>query len=122
MSESISAAYSEGYELLERSADMPQSADFALVLSDDCMEPFFKKGERVYIEARAELEEFEAGLFFVEGQVICRQWCQDYTGTVHLLCANPARERENIALRPYEKLTFLGRVVTKSKLPRPSYR
>lgn len=122
MSDNISAAYNEGYELLERSSDMPPSADFALVLGDDCMEPFFKKGERVYVEARAELEEFEAGLFFYRGRVICRQWCQDHTGAVHLLCANPARERENISLPAAEKLVFLGRVITKRKLPRPIYR
>lgn len=122
MGENTGTAYSEGYELLERGADVPRSADFALVLGDDCMEPFFKKGERVYIEARAELDEFEAGLFLLEGRIVCRQWCQDHTGAVHLLCANPARERENISLRPGEKLTFLGRILTKKKLSRPTYR
>ena len=122
MKEKISAVYDRDYDMLERKPTMPQEADFALILTDDCMEPFFKKGERVYVKARAELEEFEAGLFLYEGRVVCRQWCQDHTGAVHLLCANPARERENISLRPGEKLTFLGRLLTKKKLPQPFYK
>lgn len=111
----------DDYDILERSPDMPKAADFALVLEDDCMEPWFPKGESVYIKARAELEEFEAGLFLHEGKVLCRQWCLDHTGTVHLLCANPARERENVTVDSYKKLTVLGAVITDKKLPRPVY-
>lgn len=110
-----------GYDLLERTAQMPDGADFALILSDDCMEPYFKKGESVYINARCELGEFEAGLFLYEGKILCRQWCLDHTGTIHLLCANPARERENVTVERGGKLTVLGAVITAQKLPRPVY-
>lgn len=121
MCEKTPAVYDDGYDILERSPDMPAGADFAVTLSDDCMEPFFKKGETVYIKARAELEEFEAGLFLLEGRILCRQWCLDHAGTVHLLCANPLRERENLSVERGRKFSVLGAVISAEKLPRPSY-
>ena len=121
MSEKTPAVYDDGYDILERSSDMPAGADFAVILSDDCMEPFFKKGEAVYIKARAELEEFEAGLFLFEGRILCRQWCLDHAGTVHLLCANPLREQENMSVERGRKFSVLGAVISGKKLPRPSY-
>ena len=121
MSENTCAIRAEDYDILERSANIPTGADFALVLSDDCMEPFFKKGESVYVDARAELKEFEAGLFLYDGRVLCRQWCMDNNGAVHLLCANPAREAENITVERGKKLSVLGRIIADKKLPRPYY-
>lgn len=121
MDNNRSTVYGDGYDLLERSPQMPADADFAVVLTDDCMEPYFKEGESVWIKARAELEEFEAGLFLYDGRVLCRQWCLDHKGTVHLLCANPLRERENVSAQRNKTLRVLGRVVTDKKLPRPVY-
>jgi len=112
------------YQLIERSPDMPAGADFALSLSDDCMEPYFLKGEAVYVQAMAELDEFEAGVFMYEGRVICRQWCQDFRGDVYLLCANPRRESENIVVEKHRQgeLRCLGKVLSDKKLPPPFYR
>lgn len=111
------------YEFLERSDAMPAEADFALTLTDDCMEPVFKNGETVYVQAKAKLFEFEAAVFFYEGRVLCRQWCEDYTGAVHLLCANPKREQGNIRVEKsrLSELVVLGRVINRKKLSRPFY-
>lgn len=112
-----------GYALMERGRGVPKNASFALTLSDDCMEPIFKMGERIYVQAGAELSEFDAGVFLYEGKVCCRQWCEDYTGAVHLLCANPRRERENIIVEKSSLpgLSVLGKVITRKRLPRPFY-
>ena len=88
---------SDGYELVERDG-APDGADFCLTVTDDCMEPYIRRGERVYVQASAAPGEFEAGIFMLSGRVYCRQWCEDYTGTVHLLAANPARQDANIAV------------------------
>lgn len=112
------------YLLTERRPDMPPEADFTLTLSDDCMEPYFPKGEAVYVQAMAELEEFEAGIFMYEGRVICRQWCEDFRGDVYLLCANPRRESENIVVEKGRRgeLRCLGKALSRKKLPPPLYR
>lgn len=111
------------YELIERDGSMPPQADFAIELRDEAMLPYIKPGERIYVQGRAELEEFEAGLFLYEGRVICRQWCEDYSGAVHLLCANPEMERENINISREKRgeLRLLGRVLLGRKLPAPVY-
>lgn len=112
-----------GYELIERSADIPQEADFSLTVTDEGMEPHIRKNSTVYVKARAELEEFDAGIFMYKGEVFCRQWCQDIMGDVHLLCANPAFEKENVSIDrgEREKLSCLGKVLLKKKLPPPVY-
>ena len=45
------------------------------------------------------------------------------SGTLHLLCANPRRERENLSLSWAEKAACLclGRILTEKKLPMPVY-
>ena len=111
------------YELCGRGADVPPEASFMLTLSDDAMSPWLRKGDTVYVCAGAELEEFDVGLFMYGGSVLCRQWCEDYGGNVHLLCANPSMERENITV-PAERrkeLLPLGRVILKKKPTPPSY-
>ena len=113
----------EDYTLLERSRGIPAEADFCLRLDNDFMEPFFKKGELLYIDRQESPEELQPGLFLIRGRVLCRQWCEDSSGTLHLLCANPRREKENLSLSGPEKAACLclGRVLTKRRLPMPVY-
>ena len=122
MKSSELAAYG-GYELIERGGNIPPEADFSLVITDKSMEPHIKQNSTVYVQARAELEEFDTGIFLCNGRIICRQWCQDILGNIHLLCANPAFEKENISISSgeREKLSCLGRVLLKKKLPAPGY-
>lgn len=113
----------EDYSFLARTKSIPAAADFCLLLEDDCMEPWLKKGERVYVDRGETPEELQPGVFWVRGRILCRQWCEDSAGTLHLLCANPKRERENLALGPKEKAACLclGRVILKKPLPMPIY-
>ena len=113
----------EDYILVPRTKDVPKGADFCLRLDNDCMEPWFKKDELLYIDRTETPEEMQPGLFYYKGRVLCRQWCEDSTGTLHLLCANPKRERENISLSRAEKTACLclGRVIVKHKLPMPFF-
>ena len=113
----------DDYTLLPRTGDVPAEADFCLRLENDCMEPWFQKGEMLFIDRRHAPEELQAGLFLVRGRVLCRQWCEDSSGTLHLLCANPRRERENLSLSRTEKAACLclGSVITGRRLPMPVY-
>ena len=114
----------DDYTLLPRSKGTPAEAAFCLRLDHDLMEPWLKKRELLYVSRSETPEEFQPGLFWYRGRILCRQWCEDSAGNLHLLCANPGRERENLMLSPSEKAACLclGRVLTKQRLPMPLYR
>lgn len=101
----------------------PKSADFCICIHGDCMAPYIENSTVVYISRKSKISEFDVGLFLYEGEILCRQWCEDYSGTVHLLCANPSRQEDNIAVprEKLDKLRCLGRVMLGKKLPRPTY-
>ena len=113
----------EEYTLLPRTGETPDGADFCLRLDNDCMEPYLKQGELLYIDRKETPEELQPGIFLIHGRVLCRQWCEDSVGTLHLLCANPRRERENLSLSRTEKAACLclGSVITGRRLPMPVY-
>ena len=90
----------EDYSLIERKAD---GADFCLTLDSDCMEPIFRRGETLRISRFEAPQEMAAGVFLWRGRIYVRQWCEDSAGNLHLLCANPKRERENLMLGPAER-------------------
>lgn len=113
----------QDYTLITRGRDMPENAELCLRLDNDCMEPYLKKGALLYIDRHETPEEMQPGLFYYKGRVLCRQWCEDSSGTLHLLCANPKRERENLSLSRSEKAACLclGRVITDKRLPMPIF-
>lgn len=112
----------EEYELIDAST-APEGAQLALTLTDDCMLPYFPQGGRVYVRCSEMPEEFGAGVFMYRGRILCRQWCEDYSGALHLLAANPARQGESLRIPAAERgeLVCLGRVIYATALPRPSY-
>ena len=114
----------EDYELIPRDKSVPVKADFCIDIDGDSMEPYIHSGQRVYVQRDTELREFDVGIFFVDGDVFCKQWCIDYAGTLHLLSANPKREDANIAVHrdSVRNVVCFGKVLLPHKLPRPQYR
>ena len=113
----------EDYELVERDMDTPLEADFSITVRGDSMEPYIRDGSTVYVQRDAPLREFDVGVFFVDGDVFCKQWCVDYAGTLHLLSANPLRRDANIIL-PRDSgrvCVCFGKVLLPTRLPAPSY-
>ena len=114
---------SRDYYLADRTKYVPPGADYCLAVTDDCMSPAIRRGDVIYVSCTLPVEPMDAALFYHKGQVICRQWCEDSTGAIHLLCANPARESCNIRFGPgeRERCICLGKVLLKKKLPAPIY-
>lgn len=114
----------EDYELIECPLNAPADADFCISISGDSMEPHIKDGEMVYVRRDSPLNEFDVGVFFVDGDVFCKQWCVDYSGTLHLLSANPDREDANIVIPRDSARSCIcfGKVLLKERLGRPHYR
>lgn len=113
----------QDYELMEREPDTPADADFCVTISGDSMEPYIRDGEVVYVCRGAELSEFDVGIFFVDGDVFCKQWCTDYSGTLHLLSANAARQDANITIprSANRNCICFGKVLLPARLPKPLY-
>ena len=113
----------EDYELIECPVNAPADADFCISISGDSMEPYIKDGEVIYVRRDCPLNEFDVGVFFVDGDVFCKQWCVDYTGTLHLLSANPKRQDANIVLPRDSARSCIcfGKVLLKERLSRPFY-
>lgn len=113
----------EDYELVPRDDSTPALADFSINITGDSMEPYIHDGQRVFVQQRGDLQEFEVGIFFVDGNVFCKQWCVDFVGTLYLLSANPAREDANVII-PKDSgrsVVCFGKVLLPKKLPRPFY-
>ena len=113
----------EDYELFPRDSSTPAKADFSISITGDSMEPYIHDGQTVYVQRDSSLREFDVGIFFVDGDVYCKQWCEDYAGTLHLLSANPAREDANIAIHRNSgrSVVCFGKVLLPRRLPRPVY-
>ena len=113
----------EDYELLPRSAQVPAAADFCIRIQGDSMEPYIQDGQLVYVRRGVSLMEFDVGVFYVDGDVFCKQWCQDYAGTLHLLSANPARQDANVVIPRSSNRSCIcfGKVLLPQRLPRPVY-
>ena len=113
----------EDYELIPCSPDVPLQADFCVDITGDSMAPYIRDGQRVYVKRDESLRDFDVGIFFVDGDVYCKQWCVDYAGTTHLLSANPAREDASlhIASDSGHSLVYFGKVLLPHRLPAPTY-
>lgn len=113
----------EDYEDIPLPAAAPAGADFCITVRGDSMEPWLRDGDLAYVRRGEPLQEFDAGVFYVDGDVLCKQWCIDYAGTLHLLSANPRREDANRSFPRSSGQTVVcfGRVLLPRRLPRPDY-
>ena len=113
----------EDYELIPCGEEVPPRADFCIDITGDSMEPYIRDGQRVYVKRDESLRDFDVGVFFVDGDVYCKQYCVDYLGTTHLLSANPAREDASLHI-PRDSgrhIVYFGKVLLEGRLPAPAY-
>ncbi len=113
----------EDYELIPCGEEVPPQADFCLEIAGDSMEPYIHDGQRVYVKRDESLKDFDVGIFYVDGDVYCKQWCVDYAGTTHLLSANPAREDASLHIGrdSGSSLVCFGKVLLRHSPPAPRY-
>lgn len=119
----ISPIEGSDYEKITLPEDAPDDADFCVDVEGNSMEPYIKDGSTVYVKRDAALSQFDVGIFFWDGSVYCKQICEDYNGTIHLLSANPKLQSANKVI-PKSDLQYLvcyGKVILPHKLPKPQY-
>ena len=108
----LSPAFGEDFEYLEVDGGVPYQADFAVKIDGDSMEPYLMDGSVAYVN-RDPLAEGDIGIFYVDGDIVCKQYHRDREGGVHLLSLN--RERadadRHIPVDSGVALTCYGRVI-----------
>ena len=107
-----SPAAGEDFDYIEISKEAPQNADFAVKIDGDSMEPYIMDGAIVYVN-REPLENGDVGIFYVDGDMLCKQYYKDEKGNVRLLSLNRSRRDADrfISARSDTVLTYYGRVI-----------
>lgn len=89
---------------------VPQTAEFAVRMQGDSMAPFLAEGTVAYVR-REPLTAGDVGIFWVDGNMLCRQYDRNDAGTVYLHALNPADADVELPADGSRKLVCFGRVL-----------
>lgn len=105
----------------ELSVPEGSEADFALRVEGDELVPYIKRGGTAYIKRGAEIRDGDVGLFFVGGDMVLRQYCEDWAGNVYLFAVNRRRSALDIRLPAADgaPICSFGRVLLDTDVPLP---
>lgn len=111
-----SPVFGEDFEYIEVGGDVPAHADYAVKIDGDSMEPYIMNGSIVYVN-RDPLQNADVGIFFFDGDMLCKQYYRDEWGNVSLLSLNRDRADADRFIEEDSGLTLVcyGRVI----LPHP---
>ena len=111
-----SPALGEDYEDYAVAADC--AADFAVRIDGDSMEPYIANGSVVLVQ-RSPIENGDVGMFFIDGDMKCKQYCRDNYGNVYLLSLNRARADADVTVYASSGVTLccFGRVMLSHRPP-----
>ena len=104
--------FGEDFDYLTVEDDVPQAAEFAVRIQGDSMEPFIADGDVVYVN-RDPLGIGDVGIFWVDGDMLCKQYYKDSAGVVYLFSLNRARADADVVLTADSgrRLACFGRVL-----------
>ena len=71
----------ENYEDIPVSSEVPMSADFAVRVSGNSMEPLIHKNQIIYVHRQDTLLNGEIGIFFLDGEAYVKKFQNDQDGT-----------------------------------------
>ena len=105
----------------EYSVPEGSEADFALRVEGDELEPYIERGGTALIKRGAEIRDGDVGLFFAEGEMLFRQYCEDWAGNVYLFAVNRRRSELDLRLPRCEgkPVCSFGRVILEREVPLP---
>ena len=114
-----SPAPGEDYEDYTVAAD--STADFAVRIAGDSMEPWIHDGDIVLAQRRVDLRDGEVGIFYARDGMVCKQYCQDSQGNIYLFSLNRQRRDADIDIPAASDLRVLcyGKVLLDRHIPLP---
>lgn len=116
-----SPAEGEDYILVPVTEDIPHGTDYAVRIQGDSMEPYIADGSRVFVQRTNELSDGEIGIFFVDGDMKCKQYCQDSLGNIYLFSLNRDRSDADSYISATSGICVycFGKVLLGEKIPLP---
>ena len=115
-----SPAFGEDFEYLEVGGEVPAFADFAVKIDGDSMEPYIMDGSIVYVN-HDPMANGDIGIFYCDGDILCKQYAKDEEGNVDLISLNRDREDADRFIDADSGLAFtcLGRVIMRHSVRLP---
>ena len=115
----VSPAYCDDY--VDHIVHAASPADFAVRISGDSMEPYIRDGDLVLVKRQTDLRPGDVGIFYVDGDMKCKQYFADRMGNVYLLSLNRARQDADTAVLAGSGVTLLcyGKVILEQQPPLP---
>lgn len=109
----------EDYEDYEVPAS--SEADYAVRIDGDSMEPYIKDKSIVLVKKTVDLKDGDVGIFSVDNDMYCKQYCQDHIGNVYLFSLNRKRKDADITIwnDSGQTLWYFGKVLMKKRVPLP---
>jgi phage repressor protein C with HTH and peptisase S24 domain len=100
------------FDYLTVTEEVPRGAEFAVRIQGDSMEPWIADGSVAYVN-RDPLKAGDVGIFWVDGDILCKQYYKDPAGTVYLFSLNRARSDADVVLTAASGrgLACFGRVI-----------
>ena len=113
-----SPALNEDYEDYAVGADC--IADFAVRIDGDSMEPVLHDGG-VALVKRSAIKNGDVGMFFVDGDMKCKQYLRDNYGNVYLFSVNRDRADADVTIPASSGITLccFGKVLLDRQPPLP---
>lgn len=99
---------SDSYEMIEVPEDVPDSANFALHVCGDSMEPNFQNGEALWVHQQPTLENGDIGIFLLDGDAFVKEYSITDDG-MFLISHNP--NYAPIQVKSFNELRIYGKVV-----------
>ena len=114
-----SPALGSDYE--EYSVPIESKADFACKIQGDSMEPVIKDGDIVLVKRQIDLEPGDVGLFYVDGDMKCKQYCEDCYGNIYLFSLNRERSDADVTVWASSGVSVFcfGKVMLDKRPPLP---
>lgn len=98
----------DDYDEVERTASIPEGADFGVKISGNSMMPEYTDGQTVWIEQTEMLDDGEIGIFLLDGNAYCKKLQNNKKGTF-LVSLN--KDYQPIPITENSNLKIFGRVL-----------
>lgn len=110
----------EDYDLIPVTEEVPAGAEFAVRIRGDSMEPAIADGSVAYVN-RDPLKAGDVGIFWVDGDMLCKQYYKDPMGIVYLFSLNRRRSDADVIFGKGSgrSLVCFGRVLLREAQPLP---
>lgn len=112
--------FGEDFDYITVEKDVPPAAEYAVRIQGDSMRPLIEDGDIVYVN-HDPLRSGDVGIFWVDGDMLCKQYHKDGAGIVYLFSLNRRRADADVVLTPTSgrRLACFGRVMVHNQ-PLPS--